>query len=355
MDPAPAARRPRVTAGGLVAALFGALLFAYTISRTSVGPIVDGLRSVGWGFTVILALSGLRTLARATAWTLCSPGNHALRLRDTFPAFLTGEALGNVTPLGLFVSEPTKAVFVRHRVTLMTAISGLATENVLYTLSVAVMIAAGTIALLFSFDVPRAIRLASLIAIVGMLALLVSAVWVLTRQVRIVTGLLDWLHRRRLAPDALIQRLEKLRVLEDRIYTFHRRYPERLLPVLALEAAYHVAGVAEVFVTLMWVSHAPTLLIAFVLETANRTTNVIFKFVPMRLGVDEAGTEILTRVLGYQNATGVTLAIVRKMRVLFWTAIGIILLARRGLRSADPLDPTAAAMEAAEQEQPASS
>lgn len=340
----------------MIAALFGAILFAYTISRTSITPIVDGLRSVGWGFIVILALSGLRTLARATAWTLCSPGTHALRLRDTFPAFLTGEALGNVTPLGLFVSEPTKAVFVRHRVTLMTAISGLATENVLYTLSVAVMIAAGTIALLFSFDVPRPIRIASLIAIGGMLALLASAAWVLARQARIVTGLLDWLHRRRLAPDALMRRLEKLRVLEDRIYTFHRRYPERLLPVLALEAAYHVAGVAEVFVTLMWVSHQPTLLIAFVLETANRTTNVIFKFVPMRLGVDEAGTELLTLVLRYAPATGVTLAIVRKLRVLFWTAIGIILLARRGLQSTDPLDPAAAAaMEAAEQEQPASS
>ncbi len=43
-----------------------------------------------------------------------------------------------------------------------------------------------------------------------------------------------------------MQRLEKLRVLEERIYTFHRVYPERLLPVLALETAYHVAGVAEV-------------------------------------------------------------------------------------------------------------
>jgi hypothetical protein len=44
---------------------------------------------------------------------------------------------------------------------------------------------------------------------------------------------------------------------------------------------------------------------------------------------------------------------VRKMRVLFWTGIGVILLARRGLQSSDP--DALAAMEAAEQEQPASS
>ena len=330
MDPAPA-RRPRVTIGGLLAALFGAGLFAWIVQRTQIEPILDGLKSVGWGFIVILILSGVRPLVRAAAWRLCTPGPHQLRIRDTFPAFLTGEALGNVTPLGLFVSEPTKAVFVRHRVSLMTAISGLATESVLYTLSVAVVIAAGTVALLFSFEVPRAVRLASTLVVGIMLGLLAVAAWVLTRQVRVMTGMLDRLHRYRLAPHALMQRLEKLRVLEDRIYTFHRVYPERLLPVLALETAYHVAGVAEVFVTLMWVSHAPTLLVAFVVETANRATNVIFKFVPMRLGVDELGTGGLTSVLGYSIADGVTLAIVRKVRVLFWTGVGLVLLARRGL------------------------
>jgi hypothetical protein len=260
-----------------------------------------------------------------------------------------------MTPLGLFVSEPTKAVFVRHRVTLMNAVSGLATENLLYTLSVAVMIAAGTVALLFAFDVPRLFRIVSLIMMGGMIALLAIAGWVLGRQVRIVTRLLDFLHRRRLAPAALMRRLEKLTALEDRIYTFHQRYPERLLPVLALEAAYHASGVAEAFVTLMWLYHPPAagdghghpLLIAFVFETVNRATNVVFKFVPMRWGVDEYGTEQLTKVLGYPVGMGVALAIVRKVRVLFWTGVGIILLAQRGLRPG-----AVVALDAAEQEQP---
>jgi hypothetical protein len=348
MDALPATRPPRVTVSGILAAIFGAALFAFTIYNTRLEPIVAGLRSVGWGFAVILVLSGLRTFARALAWTLCTPGPQQLRVRDTFPAFLTGEALGNMTPLGLFVSEPTKAAFVRHRVSLMNAVSGLATENLLYTLSVAVMIASGTVALIFAFEVSRAFQIVSLIMMGGMIALLVIAGWVLGRQVRIVTPLLDSLHRRRLAPDALMRRLEKLTALEDRIYTFHRRHPERLLPVLALEVFYHAAGVAEAFVTLMWISHTPSLLIAFVFETANRATNVIFKFVPMRLGVDEAGTELLTKVFLYAPGTGVAFAIVRKVRVLFWTGVGIVLLAQRGLRPG----PSSPALEAAEQEQP---
>jgi hypothetical protein len=316
---------------GLLAAAFGAGLFVYIVNHTRPEPIVAGLRSVGWGFLAVILLSGARVLARATAWRLCTEGDE-LRVRDTFPAFLTGEALGNLTPLGLFVSEPTKAVFVRHRVPLMTAVSGLAIENILYTLSVAVVIAAGTVALLFSFTVSPTVRIASFVALGGMLLLLAIAAWVLGRQVRFVSGLLDLLHRYHLAPAALAHRLEKLRALEARVYNFRQRQPGRLLPVLALETAYHAAGVAEVWVIVACLVGPPSLLAAFVLETANRATNVIFKFVPMRLGVDEAGTEWLTSALGYASATGVTLAIVRKMRVAFWTAIGVLILTLRGLR-----------------------
>lgn len=334
--PPPGARkRRRVTAGGVAAALFGAALFALTIQRTGLKEILDGLHGVGWGFVAIVALSGARLLARAWAWTLCTEGQPGLRVRDTFPAFLTGDALGNLTPLGLFASEATKAVYVRHRVPLMTAISGLTIENLIYTLSVAVVIVGGTMALLLEFTVSERLRLSFLIAVGGMVALIAICAWIIGRQVKVMTGLIQWLHARSLAPHALAGRLEKLRALEDAVYGFHRRYPLRLAVVVTLEAAYHAAGVAEVFLTLSFLGYPPSLLQAFILETANRLTNVLFKFVPMRLGVDEVGSGALMTMINYPapNAAilGVTLAIVRKVRMLFWTAAGVFFLARRGL------------------------
>jgi hypothetical protein len=76
---------------------------------------------------------------------------------------------------------------------------------------------------------------------------------------------------------------------------------------------------------------APTLLTAFILESVNRVINVAFKFVPLRTGVDEAGTGMLSKVLGFTTAIGVTLAIVRKARDIFWTSIGVALMVRKGL------------------------
>jgi hypothetical protein len=77
---------------------------------------------------------------------------HRLACRDAFNAVVCGDTLGNVITLGPIVSEAAKLAFVRGRVPLGPALTALAVENVLYTLSVGGMIAAGTVALLYSFE-----------------------------------------------------------------------------------------------------------------------------------------------------------------------------------------------------------
>ncbi len=317
-----------------MAAVAGLALFAWTLRQTGLDTIVDGFGRVGFAFLGILVLSGLRFAARAWAWLLCTEPPHTLRLRDTFPALVSGDALGNLTPLGLFVSEPTKAAFVRDRVSLMNALSGIAVENLFYIVTVAAMIGGGTLALLAEFDVTPALRAMSLVALAGMVAFLTLATALVSGRFRPLTGGMAWLERLSLVPDALRTRADKLRTFEDQVYTFARRHPSRPLPILLLECSYHVLGVAETYLTvalLLPAATGPTLLGAFLLESINRFVQVAFKFVPMRLGVDEAGSGLLTQVLYGTSALGVTLAVVRKARMLVWTGVGVVFLGLRGL------------------------
>src|SRR4026207_1596650 len=94
---------------------------------------------------------------------------------------------------------------------------------------------------------------------------------------------------------------------------------------------FHLAGTLEVYVTLLFISPvAPTLVQAFILESVNRIINVAFKFIPLRAGVDEGGTGQVSKVLGFARGIGVTLAIVRKGRDIFWSAIGLLLIWKKG-------------------------
>jgi hypothetical protein len=94
---------------------------------------------------------------------------------------------------------------------------------------------------------------------------------------------------------------------------------------------FHLAGVAEIYTVLSFISPiAPTLQQAFILESVNRIINVAFKFIPLRAGVDEGGTGQVSKVLGFARGIGETLAIIRKGRDIFWSAIGLLLIWRKG-------------------------
>jgi hypothetical protein len=144
------------------------------------------------------------------------------------------------------------------------------------------------------------------------------------RRVRIasllVAALESWLPLQR----TVGQQRADVTVLEDQVFGFASRCPSRLPWLLALEAAYHVAGVMEIWLTMTLITGGPiALMTAFVLEFVNRTITIAFQFVPMWLGVDEAGTGAVATALHLGGAAGVGLAPVRKARVVVWTGPGL--------------------------------
>jgi len=54
---------------------------------------------------------------------------------------------------------------------------------------------------------------------------------------------------------------------------------------------------------------------------------VAFKFIPFRVGIDEALNGALAPVMAVPPVAAVTLAVVRKLRNLAWTGVGLLLIA----------------------------
>jgi hypothetical protein len=327
-------RNKRLARFGILFALLGLLLFAYFVRKAGVSQIVDGIKRLGFGFLLILGISSIRQIARSLAWMRCFESPYSLRFRDAFGARVMGDALGNIVPLAsVAVSEPSKAAFVTNRVPLLASLSALALENIFYSLSVAIFIFSGTVALVLAFPLKPALRYASFGTLAVTILIVPLGYFVIRRQWKFLSGALSLLQRRDIRRGWMEKTIPRAGALEDRIYGFYDRNSSRLLSILGLEFCFHLAGVMEIYTTLWFISDivAPTLLTAFILESVNRVINIVFKFIPFRLGVDEAGTGMLAKVLGFTAAIGAALAIVRKARDLFWTAVGVALMVRRGL------------------------
>jgi hypothetical protein len=142
----------------LAAGVGGALLLLWSIRAAGAAGVHDGVSRVGWWFVVICLLGGIRYLLRAVAWRMCLDDPRRLPLGSAFGAAVMGDALGNVTPFGVLISEPSKIAFVQRRVGVGAAISALTIENLFYIASVVIVLVCGTSALLLSFDVGVAMR-----------------------------------------------------------------------------------------------------------------------------------------------------------------------------------------------------
>jgi hypothetical protein len=211
-------------------------------------------------------------------------------------------------------------------VTSSGSISALTIENLFYSASVVLMLAAGSALFLLSFPVPAPIRLASLATVAASIVAVAVAGWIVMTRRPIASRLIERLAGRRSRPTL------QLREIENRIFRFAGRRPARVFPIAVLEASYHAAAVAEIWVVLTIVTGSPPALVtAFVLEYVNRTITIVFQFIPMWLGVDEAGTGLVASILGVGAAAGVGLALIRKARTLVWTAVGLAVLVRHGL------------------------
>jgi hypothetical protein len=316
-------RRQGLRLAVLAAGIGGALLFVWSIRAAGAAGVLDGVVRVGWWFVVICSLGGIRYLLRAVAWRMCLDDPRRLPLGAAFGASVIGDALGNVTPFGALMSEPAKVAFVRRRLGAGTAISAVTIENLFYSASVVIVFVCGTSALLLSFDVGNALRRAAYVTVGVASGVALLTVVVLMRRMRIASVLVVALESWPLLRAIGSHRADVMAV-EDQVFGFTSRHPGRLPVLLALEAAYHFAGVLEIWLTLALVTGGSLgFVTAFVLEFVNRTITIAFQFVPMWLGVDEAGTGIVTTALHLGAAAGVGLALVRKARVVVWTGFGL--------------------------------
>jgi Lysylphosphatidylglycerol synthase TM region len=315
-----------LTAGGIC-------LFVYFVYAVGFDEIYNGVLRFGlMGFAVILAIFLARIYFRAYAWKLAVHGPYDLSLRDAIPAVVIGEAMSSTIPLGILISGTAKAVAVRKRLPLVVGLSSVATENLFYCLVTGIFLILGAIALLRGYAVDESLIVTLDVLIASVAMLLVLGLVMVIRQWHFASATCEWLYSKGFLRNLLETGRHDVRRFEDLIYGFYRRHSGRFLPICLFETLYFVGGVAESWYILSrLVDIWPSPMTALILESVSRFITLIFKLIPFVIGVDEAGSQFVSDTLAFAAGIGVTLAIIRKGRILFWTAIGLVLIIKRGI------------------------
>ena len=305
--------------------LLGVGVFVYLIYSVGVNEILDSIRLVGYGFIGLAVISAFRYIFRSLAWLYCIEAKQRkISLLALFNARLAGDALRLLSFTGPFLGEPSKAYLVRDRLPMKYGVPSIVVENLCFMLTGIFVIISGLFLLVANFTLENSIKLMGFV-VCALIILTVFAVnYVISRRIKAVASGVGWLSKKT-GIAWLNEQKPGIAETEDKIHEFYNRRGAVLFLVLALEIGAHFINIAEVYLILYLINVDVSLMIAYIIEAVGKVVSVVFFFVPGQVGVTEGSSAFLLQILGLGFATGITLALVEKVRMIFWIAYGLVI------------------------------
>jgi len=308
-------------------ALLGLALLVLLICRAGPSGVADQLKMVGWGLVLIVALGGISHLTKTIAWRLTFACDiRDLSFRRTFALRLVAEAIGSFGLPGQVLGETTRVYLLGSALPVADSISSVTLDRGLYIISAALVSITGIVTALFVLPLSERWRLyaflfaSALTLLLALIAIAFRRCWPVLSGAARVIGTLPWFKNWVAGKQSVIDSAE------NGLFSFYRETPKMFWASLTLNLACHAMAIVEVYLLLHFMGARTGLIKAFVLEAFTKLINVVGALNPGNFGTYEAGNMILTRLLGLAGGAGLTLGLCRRVRSLFWKAMGLLCL-----------------------------
>jgi phosphatidylglycerophosphate synthase len=305
----------------------GTLLFAYLVWRAGPAKLRENIVTLGWGFTWVIALTGISHVARTWAWrTTLGDHREKISFSRLFGLRLGAEAAGQLGILGQTFGDSFRVSQLNSQMPIATGLASVTLDRGLYIVTSIMVTIAGILAALCMLSLSHALRLYAALfafALITVLLLVLIAArkrWpVFSGSARVIgriPPLKNWVEKEYL----LIQSVE------TRLFEFHHDTPTAFWSSFCLNLASHCIAISEVCLILSLMGSKIGFLSALVIEALTKLVNVMGNAIPGNIGTYEGGNMLIGKMFGLSGATGLALGLTRRLRSLFWAGVGIICL-----------------------------
>jgi hypothetical protein len=309
------------------AVLLGLGLLGYLVFRTGPETVWKQVQAVGWGLALIIILGGFSQLIRTCAWRQTITYDiSGLTWSRSIGAQLASDACGQLGFAGKLVGEGIRVSLLSPVVPLARGISSCTIDGGLHLLTAAVVAVLGISISLLHFPLSSqwrgyALLLAGvLIALVVLAGVAVASRWRLMGNAARVIGRLpqlrNWIVGKQLTIDSA----------EENLLTFSRKAPAAFWASLIFSLLWHALAVLEVYVILRFMGARIALVGSFALEGLTKVINLVGALNPGNIGTYEGGNMLIAKMFGVTGTAGLTLALCRRARSIFWAGVGAMCL-----------------------------
>ena len=307
------------------AALLGLGLLGYLVFRTGPGVVWKQVQEVGWGLALIIILGGFFQLIRTCAWRQTITYDiKGLRWSRSVGAQLASDACGQLGFAGKLVGEGIRVSLLSPVVPVARGLSSCAIDGGMHLLTAAVVAVLGISITLLHFPLSGQWRVyalllaAVLIALVVLAAVAVASRWQLMGNAARAIGRLPQLH------NWVIGKEQTIHSAEHNLLNFHSKAPAAFWACLIFSLLWHALAVLEVYVILRFLGAGIAFVGAFALEGLTKVINLVGVLNPGNVGTYEGGNMLIAKMFGVTATAGLTLALCRRARSIFWAGVGAI-------------------------------
>ena len=307
------------------AALLGLGLLGYLVFRSGPGAVWKQLQAVGWGFALVILLGGLAQLAKTYAWRQAFTCDiSGLSWFRSFVAQLISDGIGQFGVAGKVVGEGTRISLLGRAVPVSSALSAGAIDGGLHIFTAVLVTVSGISATLLLAPLSGPWRMyAVLLVAVLISAVILAAVsvrnrWQLVGRATRAIGRLPRLHTWVSGKQPIIDSAE------DNLLSFRDEAPAAFWATLIFNLLWHLLAILEVYIILRFMGARIAIGGAFIVEALTKVINLVGAFNPGNFGTYEGGNMLIAEIFGVTGTAGLTLALCRRARTVFWAGVGVI-------------------------------
>ena len=306
-----------------LAALLGLGLLGYLVFRSGPGAVWKQMQAVGWGLALVIFLGGLSQLAKTCAWRQAFTCDISrLSWSRSFVAQLISDGIGQFGVAGKVVGEGARISLLGRAVPLSNTLSAGAIDAGLHTFSAVVVTVLGISAILMigpvsvRWRVYAALLITVLVSVVILAAVALRNRWQLVGHATRAIGRLPRLHTWVSDKQPIIDSAE------DNLLSFRDEAPAAFWATLIFNLLWHMLAVLEVYIILRFMGAGFTVGGAFIVESLTKVINLVGALNPGNFGTYEGGSMLIAKMFGVTSTTGLTLALCRRARTVFWAGVG---------------------------------
>ncbi len=314
-----------VGAGVLILAL---LFYSFGVQKT-----IDDILAMGWRFWIIAGIFLFNNIFMTIAWKVLI--NHPVRpsyYLQLFLARVAGDSTSSVNAMASAAGEALKAIYIKDVIPIQTGLASVVLDRTIHIISNVLMMLTGIVISFFVLNIPIWFSIGTLAAFV----LLFYMMMVILRKQRqgFVRYLLTRIPARWLDRLMNEKRWQKVDTLDGDIsFVFSTR--ETMKSFYLSLAVHYLSGFffssLEIYLIVIFSGNSITFVHSMFLYIFSMfLTSVIF-FMPANLGTSEGSFSLALRFLGYDPAIGLTVGLIKRLRTLVWSLIGIVILFSAGM------------------------